>query len=91
MGTTVRSMRAIVQDRYGSIDDLSLQEVPTPVPAEDEVLVQVRAASVHPDVWHVVTGQPAVLRLMGSGLRHPKMPRARHRRRWVWWRPWVVA
>ncbi len=66
-------MRAIVQDRYGSIDDLSLQEVPTPVPAEDEVLVQVRAASVHPDVWHVVTGQPAVLRLMGSGLRHPKV------------------
>ncbi len=66
-------MRAIVQDRYGSIDDLSLQEVPTPVPAEDEVLVQVRAASVHPDVWHVVTGQPAVLRLMGSGLRRPKM------------------
>ena len=65
-------MRAIVQDRYGSIDDLILGEVPTPVPAEDEVLVQVRAASVHPDVWHVVTGQPAVLRLMGSGLRRPK-------------------
>ncbi len=42
------------------------------MPAEDEVLVQVRAASVHPDIWHVVTGQPAVLRLMGSGLRHPK-------------------
>ncbi|CAN5371371.1 NAD(P)-dependent alcohol dehydrogenase [soil metagenome] len=66
-------MRAIVQDRYGSIDGLSLQEVPTPVPAEDEVLVEVRAASVHPDVWHVVTGQPTVLRLMGSGLRHPKL------------------
>ncbi len=66
-------MRAIVQDRYGSIDDLRLREVPTPVPAEDEVLVEVRAASVHPDVWHVVTGQPAVLRLTGSGLRHPKM------------------
>ncbi len=66
-------MRAIVQDRYGSIDDLGLREVPTPVPAADEVLVQVRAASVHPDVWHVVTGQPAVLRLMGSGVRRPKM------------------
>ncbi|GAA4361024.1 NAD(P)-dependent alcohol dehydrogenase [Angustibacter luteus] len=66
-------MRAIVQDRYGSIDDLRLREVPTPVPAADEVLVQVRAASVHPDVWHVVTGQPAVLRLMGSGLQQPKM------------------
>lgn len=65
-------MRAIVQDRYGQIDDLQLGEVPRPEPAEDEVLIQVRAASVHPDVWHVVTGQPAVLRLMGSGARHPK-------------------
>lgn len=66
-------MRAIVQDRYGSIDGLSLREVPTPVPAADEVLVRVRAASVHPDVWHVVTGQPAALRLMGSGVRRPRV------------------
>lgn len=66
-------MRAIVQDRYGSIDSLRLDEVPTPVPGEDEVLVQVRAASVHPDVWHVVAGQPAVLRLMGSGVRRPRV------------------
>src|SRR5690606_35838894 len=41
---------------------------------DDEVLVRVRAASVHPDVWHVVTGQPYVLRLMGSGLRRPRNP-----------------
>ena len=41
-------------------------------PAEDEVLIRVRAASVHPDVWHVVAGRPAVLRLMGSGVRRPK-------------------
>lgn len=61
-----------MQDRYGSIDDLRLGELPRPEPAEDEVLIRVRAASVHPDVWHVVTGQPAVLRLMGSGVRHPK-------------------
>lgn len=65
-------MRAIVQDHYGSVDDLRLGEVASPEPAEDEILVQVRAASVHPDAWHVVTGQPAVLRLMGSGVRHPK-------------------
>lgn len=65
-------MRAIVQGRYGSVDDLSLSEVPRPDPAEDEVLVRVRAASVHPDVWHVVAGRPAVLRLMGSGVRRPR-------------------
>ena len=40
--------------------------------ADDEVLVRVRAASVHPDVWHVVRGWPYVLRIMGSGLRRPR-------------------
>ena len=39
---------------------------------DDTVSVQARAASVHPDVWHVVSGRPYVLRLMGSGLRLPK-------------------
>ena len=67
-------MKAIVQRRYGSIDDLELREIARPVPAEGEVLVRVRAASVHPDVWHVVTGFPRVLRLMGAGLRRPKQP-----------------
>ena len=65
-------MRAIVQDRYGAIDALSLREVERPAPAEDEVLIRVRAASVHPDVWHVVAGHPWALRLMGSGIRRPK-------------------
>jgi NADPH:quinone reductase-like Zn-dependent oxidoreductase len=66
-------MRAVVQDRYGAVDEvLHLREVPVPEVADDEVLVRVRAASVHPDVWHVVTGRPYVLRLMGSGVRRPK-------------------
>ena len=67
-------MEAIVQHRYGSIDGLRLQDVPAPAPADDEVLVQVRATSVHPDVWHAVTGRPALLRLMGSGVRRPSQP-----------------
>ena len=66
------TVRAIIQDGYGGVDELSLGEVARPEPAEDEVLVRVRAASVHPDVWHVVTGRPAVLRLMGAGVRRPK-------------------
>jgi len=65
-------MRAVVQRRYGSVDDLDVGEVPRPQPAADEVLVRVRAASVHPDVWHVVAGRPVVLRLMGSGVRRPR-------------------
>jgi len=38
------------------------------------VLVRVHAASVHPDVWHVVSGRPHVLRLMGAGFFKPKNP-----------------
>ena len=67
-------MQAIVQDRYGSPDGLRLREIDRPAVGDDEVLVRVRAASVHPDVWHVVSGRPFVLRLMGSGLRRPKCP-----------------
>lgn len=42
-------MKAIVQERYGSPDDLELREVAEPEVGEDEVLVRVRAASLHPD------------------------------------------
>lgn len=67
-------MQAVIQRRYGSADDLELREIPKPTPDEDEVLVRVRAASVNPDVWHVLTGLPYVLRLFGAGLRRPKNP-----------------
>ncbi|UCF07033.1 MAG: NAD(P)-dependent alcohol dehydrogenase [bacterium] len=66
-------MKAIVQDKYGSPDTvLQLREIDKPVIGDDEVLVRVRAASVHPDVWHAVTGRPYVLRLMGAGVFRPK-------------------
>ena len=61
------AMKAIVQEKYGSPDDLELREVDKPPVGDDEVLVQVRAASVHPDIWHVVSGRRYVLRLMGLG------------------------
>jgi len=44
------------------------------VVGDDDVLVRVRAASVHPDVWHVVTGRPYVVRLMGARFFKPKNP-----------------
>jgi NADPH:quinone reductase-like Zn-dependent oxidoreductase len=67
-------MKAIVQDAYGSPDVLELRDIARPVAGDDEVLVRVRAASVHADVWHVLTGLPYVLRMMGSGLRRPGNP-----------------
>jgi NADPH:quinone reductase-like Zn-dependent oxidoreductase len=67
-------MKAIVQTRYGPPEEvLELREIDRPRVGDGEVLVRVRASSVHADVWHVVTGLPWVLRLMGSGLRRPKL------------------
>lgn len=65
-------MKAIVQDGYGSLEVLRLDELDQPVVGDDEVLVRVHAASVHPDIWHMVRGLPYVLRVMGGGLRSPK-------------------
>ena len=64
-------MQAIVYEEYGSPEVLELREVDKPVPAEDELLVRVHAASVNPFDWHMLTGTPYLLR-MQAGLRGPK-------------------
>jgi len=66
-------MKAVIQSSYGPAEKvLSVQDVAKPVPSDDEVLVRVRAASMHPDVWHVLVGFPFVLRFMGNGVFTPK-------------------
>jgi NADPH:quinone reductase-like Zn-dependent oxidoreductase len=67
-------MKAIVQDRYGSADVLELRDIDPPVIADDEVLLEVRAAGVDPGVWHLMTGLPYLVRVMGYGLVRPKYP-----------------
>jgi NADPH:quinone reductase-like Zn-dependent oxidoreductase len=67
------AMKAIVQDRYGSADVLGLGDVDMPVPKDDEVLLRVHAAGVEPGVWHLMTGMPYLVRLLGYGLRRPKV------------------
>ncbi len=64
-------MKAIVQHKYGSSDVLSLEETDKPTPADDEVLVRVHAASIHKGDWHLMKGQPYLVRAM-FGLRKPK-------------------
>jgi NADPH:quinone reductase-like Zn-dependent oxidoreductase len=55
-------MKAIVQDRYGSPDNLKFEEVDKPAPAENEVLVRVHAAAVNALDWHVMRGDPYLAR-----------------------------
>jgi NADPH:quinone reductase-like Zn-dependent oxidoreductase len=66
-------MKAAVQDTYGPADVLELREIDQPVPKDDEVLVRVHAAGVDPGVWHLMTGLPYLVRVMGYGLRTPKL------------------
>jgi NADPH:quinone reductase-like Zn-dependent oxidoreductase len=49
--------------------------VPRPEPVAGQVLIEVRAAGVGPEIWHVMTGRPLMVRAMGFGLRAPKNPR----------------
>ena len=71
--SAVRSMKAIVQDTYGSADVLAMRDVDVPVAGDDDVLVRVHAAGVEIGVWHVMAGKPYLLRIMGFGLRKPKV------------------
>jgi NADPH:quinone reductase-like Zn-dependent oxidoreductase len=71
-------MKAIVCTEYGSPDVLRLEEIQKPTPGDDQVLVQVHAASVTYSSLMLVRGEPFVGRLMGMGLFKPncKIPGA---------------
>jgi len=64
-------MKAIVRHKYGSPDDLRLEDIDKPVLEDDRVLVRVHAASVNALDWHVLRGLPYLVR-MSEGLRKPK-------------------
>jgi NADPH:quinone reductase-like Zn-dependent oxidoreductase len=69
-----KGMKAIVYTSYGPPDVLTLKEVEKPTCKEDEVLVEVRAASANPADWHIMRGAPYFARL-AFGLLKPKNPR----------------
>jgi NADPH:quinone reductase-like Zn-dependent oxidoreductase len=70
--TQATTMQAIVQDTYGAPDVLKLHAVDKPVPLDDEVLVQVRAAAVNTADWIALTGRPYAARL-AFGFFRPKL------------------
>ena len=65
-------MKAIVRTKYGSPDILELLEINKPDPLDNQVLVRVHAAAVNPLDWHILRGEPFLVRLMGFGLLKPK-------------------
>ncbi|HSE11041.1 MAG TPA: NAD(P)-dependent alcohol dehydrogenase [Rudaea sp.] len=68
------AMKAMVHRCYGSPDVLKLERIEKPVPADDQVLVKVRAAAVNPLDFHYLRGTPYLVRLE-SGLGAPNNPR----------------
>ena len=75
-------MKAVARTMYGSADVLEFVDVNKPSVADDEVLIRVHAAGAGPEVWHVMTGLPYLVRVMGFGLRKPKNPILGDRCRW---------
>jgi len=67
-------MKAILYDHYGSPDVLHYEELEKPLPADDQILIQVRASSVNPYDWHFIRGTPSFIRLF-IGMRAPKSRR----------------
>ena len=71
MSATPTTMRAIVQDAYGS-DVWRLDEVAVPEIGDNEVLLRVNAAGLDRGTWHMMHGLPYLLRVIGFGFRRPK-------------------
>lgn len=67
-------MTALLQPTYGLPDVLKVAVVDAPALREDSVLVRVVAASLNKGDWHLLTGTPYLVRLMGYGLQAPTRP-----------------
>ena len=64
-------MKAVVHDRYGPADVLRLEEVPRPVPKDDEVLIKIHATTVNRTDTALRAAEPFASRFI-TGLRRPK-------------------
>ena len=65
-------MKTFVYTEYGPPDVLQLKEVEKPTFKENEVLVEVCAASINAYDWHLLSADIFLVRLMGGGLLKPK-------------------
>jgi len=72
---TAETMRAAIRTRWGSPEEVvELARVPKPQPADDQLLVRVRATSVNRADYYGVAAPMILLRPMLGGFRKPKSP-----------------
>ncbi len=67
-------MQAVLQSGYGTFDVLRLGTTARPTVGDGEVLVRVHAAGIDRGTWHLMTGRPYLMRVLGFGFRAPKQP-----------------
>ncbi len=65
-------MKAIVHYQYGSPDVLKLEEVDTPTPSDEEVLIKIHAVSINGSDREGLIGRPLYARI--GGFRKPGYP-----------------
>jgi NADPH:quinone reductase-like Zn-dependent oxidoreductase len=65
-------MKAIINNKYCSPDELKLAEIEKPAPGDNEVLIKVHAASMNAADWHIMRGAPYIARVT-LGLTKPKV------------------
>lgn len=63
--------RAVVRRDYGDTSVLRVEDVEEPAPEPGRVIVDVAAAGVNMAEWHMMSGEPTIMRL-ATGLRRPK-------------------
>lgn len=64
-------MKSIIYTHYGSPDVLQLEDLETPTPQGNEILIKIRAASVNALDWHLMRAKPFLARF-ANGLQRPK-------------------
>ena len=73
-------MKAIVQDTSGSADVPEVRHIAPPSIGEKDVLVRVLAAGVDRGAWHLTTGQPYLMRILGFWVPLPEDSGSRYQR-----------
>ncbi len=71
--TSLTTMRAAVRREYGGVEQVQVDTVPVPKPAEGQVLLAVRAGGLDRGALHLLTGTPYIARA-AFGLRRPRQP-----------------
>lgn len=68
------TMRAIVHRSYGSAEVLRRETISIPTLGNKQVLIEVHSAALDRGTWHLMTGRPYLIRLLGFGVMKPKQP-----------------